>query len=68
MTKSKTTHAISDKIAVTITAQFKIGRHQIERTSQLAAFVILHFCAFSLQVGNYRASLCNNTKKWILQK
>ena len=50
----KTYHVISDKIAISKTAQFKIWRHQIERISQIAAFVIMHFCSFSMQIGNYR--------------
>ena len=37
------------------TAKFKIGRHQIERTSQSAAFAIMNFCAFSMQINNYTA-------------
>ena len=36
-------------------AKFKIGRHQIERTSQSATYAIMHFCAFSMQIGNNRA-------------
>ena len=39
-------------------AQFKIERLQIERTSQSAAFEIMRFCAFAMQIGNYRASAC----------
>ena len=54
VTNSKTDHRISDKTGVMI-SQFKIWRHQIEKTLQSAAFVILHFCAFSIQIGNYRA-------------
>ena len=50
VSNSKTYHVTSDKTAVTInsTVQFKIRRHQIERTSQSAAFAIMHFCAFSM--------------------
>ena len=48
-------HVISDKIAVTMNSTIQIGRHQIERTSQSAACAIMQFCAFNMQIGNYRA-------------
>ena len=51
----KTYCVIFHKITYRYTAQFEIGRHQIERTSRSAAFVIMQFCAFSMQIGNYRA-------------
>ena len=52
---SKTSHVISDKIVQRYSAQFKIERHQIERSSRSAVFTIMQFCVFSMQISNCRA-------------
>ena len=51
-----TYHEISDKIAVTINCYSTIQNWAPSNLENLAAFIIMQLCAFSMQIGNYRAN------------